>query len=242
MFQKDYDVENNVNSVERSDNDDTLYVLKQFLYQYHDKKKPVLDLGSGDGHYHNYFPDYKFVAMDIRKNFKNKDTDTFVNHDIEQFPYVIANELTPFEFVFSLDVFEHLQRPDKVLDYLMQDDHILKKGGYIFISVPNVSTLDDKLNGVNQALYNPRIKNNTGGRWNSTHIRFFDTESLCELGSHFGYKIEFITGSNFLASDMFQQLISTMNRPEINIHDIANVLRNTDFMYYAPNICILLRK
>jgi SAM-dependent methyltransferase len=164
MYNKDYDIENNQESVQRKRYDDTLYVVSQFLQQFHNKEKPILDLGSGDCHYHAYFEDYSFVGLDKNKIHKGKPTDKLIDQNIEEFPYNIPNEDTPFDFVISLDTFEHLIRPDKVLDYLKQDDHILRKGGYIFLSVPNINTLDDKLLGINTAVYDPKIKKITNGR------------------------------------------------------------------------------
>lgn len=238
MYQKDYDVEENLKSVERSEYDDTLYVLNHFIKEFNIKDGLVLDLGSGDCHYHKYL---KSTVLGIDKKESKEVYDNLIQ-DIEVFPYDLQNE-DPFNFVFSIDVFEHLERPDKVLEYLMQDDHVLNKGGYVFISVPNINTLDDKLNNVNQAIYNPNLKGLTRGRWNSTHLRFFDIESLIRMSESFGYKIKAVTGSNFHTSGMFLQLAEQMQQlNNTNGLDFCNALRNTEFSLFAPNICILIQK
>lgn len=243
-YQKDYQTENNTTSVQRTQYDDTLYVLSQFLNQYHTQSTPILDLGSGDCHYHQYFQNHQFIGLDQNKTHKGKSTDQLIEHNIEEFPCPnkIPNEHIPFNFIISLDTFEHLQRPDEVLNYLHQDDHILNKNGYIFLSVPNINTLDDKLNNINQAVYNPNLKNITSGRWNSTHLRFFDFDSICYMAEESGFKIKELTGSNFHTSNLFHQLGNNLNQVGLNGNDYCNMLRNTEFVKYAPNICILLQK
>lgn len=240
MYNKDYEIENNKESIQRSKQDDTLYVLQQFLNQFHNQNKPILDLGSGDGHYHQYFNNHQFIGLDQNKLKNNKPNDLLIEQNIEEFPYKnIPNEYIPFDFIFSLDTFEHLIRPDKVLDYLYHDHNILNKNGYIFISVPNINTLDDKLNNINPCIYNPELKNYTSNRWNATHLRFFDINSLIHMSENIGYKIKSITGSNFYTSELFKELGDTLN---INGLDFGNCLRNTKFSLYAPNICVLLQK
>ena len=239
MFENDYETENNQDSVIRNEQDDTLFVLRQIVENYC-KSKTILDLGSGDGHYHKYFEKINFVGLDINKDYKGKENDFYVDQNIEEFPYRnIPNKFLPFDFVTALDVFEHLQRPDWVLSYLAVDHHILQKGGYVFISVPNINTIDDKLLGINQSVYNPNLKKVTSGRWNSTHLRFFDIPSLINLAETTGYKVSALTGSNFFTSNLISQLGEKINMDGLQY---CNLLRNTDFVNYAPNICILLQK
>jgi hypothetical protein len=244
QYEKDYQIENNTTSIQRSPHDDTLYVFSQFLNQYHNRNsnKPILDLGSGDCHYHQYFQNHQFIGLDQNKTHKGKSTDLLIEQNIEEFPYNIPNEYIPFEFIISLDTFEHLIRPDKVLDYLYQDDHILSKGGYIFLSVPNVNTLDDKLNNINPAVYNPQLKEKTSGRWNATHLRFFDFPSIIQMSEDIGYKIVSLTGSNFHVSKLFSQLGSNLEEFGLDGLTYGNMLRNSGFVEFAPNICVLLQK
>lgn len=243
MYNQDYEIENNKESVQRSPQDDTLYVLHQFLNQFHTKNTPILDLGSGDAHYHHYFQNTQFVGLDQNKLKNNKSNDLLIEQNIEEFPYKnIPNEYIPFDLIISLDTFEHLIRPDKVLDYLYQDDHILNKKGYIFLSVPNINTLDDKLNNINQAIYNPKLKSSTSGRWNATHLRFFDYQSVIDMGENCGYKLISATGSNFYTSEMFRELGNNLGEIGIDGLTYGNILRNTRFSLYAPNICVLLQK
>ena len=244
MYNKDYETENKQNSIIRHKEDDTLYVLQQILNQYNHANYPILDLGSDDGHYHKYFEHIQFVGLDKNKTKNNKTEDLLLEQNIEEFPYTnnIPNDYLPFDFIICLDVLNHLIRPDKVLDYLYQDDHILNKNGYIFISVPNINTLDDKLNNINKSIYNPELKNYTDNRWNATHLRFFDINSLVYMSQNIGYKIVSITGSNFYTSNLFKQLGDNLNSIGIDGLTYGNLLRNTEFSLYAPNICILLQK
>jgi 2-polyprenyl-3-methyl-5-hydroxy-6-metoxy-1,4-benzoquinol methylase len=158
MYQKDYNVENEIESVKRSEYDDTLYVLKCFLNEFQNKENKILDLGCGDGNYHKYLNEFKIIGLDR----KESNNENIFKQDLENFPY--DSKIGPFDFIFSIDVFEHLQRPDLILKYLKQDHHILKENGFIFLSVPNINTLDDKLHNINQAVFNPKLKQYTSGR------------------------------------------------------------------------------
>lgn len=236
MYQKDYDVENQKESVKRSEYDDTLHVLNHFLNEFQHNGDYVLDVGSGDGHYHKYLNNDKIVGID-KKSYKD-----IVQQDIEEFPYKELQEFSPFNFIYCIDVLEHLVRPDRILKYLMQDDHILNKGGYVFLSVPNINTLDDKLNNINQSVYNASLKQPTNGRWNSTHLRFFDVDSLIFMCQNEGYKIKAFVGSNFHTSNMFKQLGESLLHLNVDGTNFCNALRNTEFNIYAPSICILIQK
>lgn len=235
MYQKDYDVENE-KTVKRSEQDDTLYVLNHFLSEFQHKDDYVLDLGCGDGHYHQFIEN-QVIGID-----KNHESDLIVKQDLEKFPYKGLNKYSPFKFIFSLDTFEHLERPDVILKYLFEDDHILAKNGYIFLSVPNINTIDDKLNNINQAVYNPNLKQSTSGRWNSTHLRFFDVDSMIYMCQNSGFKIKAFVGSNFHTSNMFKQLGESLFKFGLDGINFCNALRNTEFNLYAPNICILIQK
>ena len=90
MYEQDYEKENNEISIERHNQDDTLYVLKQILDKFYTndnndpKNKRILDLGSGDCHYHKYFDNYQFIGLD--KNIKihkgKENIDVLINQDI----------------------------------------------------------------------------------------------------------------------------------------------------------------
>ena len=242
MFDNDYEIENNQNSVIRNKQDDTLYVLKQYINQYYSKEKPILDLGSGDGHYHKYFEN-PFVGLDRDKEYKGKKTDVYIKQDLESFPYKeLPKEKLPFKFVVALDVFEHLVRPDMVLQYIKQDHRLFDNKCYVFLSVPNINTLDDKLLNINTAAYFPELKKHTSGRWNASHLRFFDLQSLIYIAENTGYKIVTMSGSNFHTSNLFGQLGNSFKNIGIDGINFCNALRNTEFSLYAPNLCILLQK
>jgi hypothetical protein len=60
---------------------------------------------------------------------------------------------------------------------------------------------------------------------------------ICE-----GYEIKTITGSNFHTSELLRQMASNLWEIGIDGLQYCNILRNTNFVSYAPNLCILLKK
>ena len=225
-YQNDYDTENNITSVLRQKNDDTLLTLQDILN--HLKPSNILDFGCGDGHYHKYFKENITGIDKIQKTKSSKENDKI---------YTSLNQIkTSFDFIFSLETLEHTERPELILEELVNTK--LTNNGYVFIVVPNINTLDDKLNNINQAIYNPELKQYTQGRWNSTHLRFFDIPSLIGLFESVNLKIVNTGGCNFLTSQFFKTMTEDLN---LDYSETCLKLQK-NFSYYAPSIYILGQK
>ena len=139
---------------------------------------------------------------------------------------VLPVDSEKFDFVVCKDVFEHLLKPDFLVK---QISHITKKDGYALIHVPNHFPIKGRLkllfnNDIDPLGFFPDSK-----RWNFPHIRFFTRESLIELMSIEGFKVEKELSHHFVTwSKLFKYL------PEDTINKNADLL--------SSGITILFKK
>lgn len=117
-----------------------VYVANErtFLYQklrvFADQldKKRILDIGAGHQHYRPLFETKNtYEACDLESGFhQEKKPDFYAS------VYAIPREKETYDVVLLLQVLEHLEFP---LDGLKEIHRILKKGGRVFISVPQAA-------------------------------------------------------------------------------------------------------
>lgn len=92
----------------------------------------------------------------------------------------ILSELV-YDYVIFADVLEHLVNPEKVL---ANSKALLKEGGSVWISIPNVA-----YNGVIIELMNNQFTYRDIGLLDNTHLRFFTMYSLEKMVKKCGFKI-----------------------------------------------------
>ena len=107
-----------------------------------EKKGRVLDLGCGDGDYSVRLQEMGFEViagdMDV-KRFRHADKINFKVCDItKKLPFEDAT----FDYVLFLEVIEHLKNP---YDVMAELSRILKKGGKVIISTPNILNLKSRI-------------------------------------------------------------------------------------------------
>ncbi|WP_057464625.1 methyltransferase domain-containing protein [Pseudovibrio sp. POLY-S9] len=83
----------------------------------------LLEVGAQHKPVSKYFPEFEYANMDIRKTLEN----TIIG-DITSCQHVMSQS---FDFIFSVDVFEHLRKPWKAADEIKR---LIKPGGIVFIS------------------------------------------------------------------------------------------------------------
>ena len=80
-----------------------------------------------------------------------------------------------FEMVISYNVFEHLASPQSVLSQIQK---LVKKGGYLVISVPYINSLQVKIIGKKSAIIDPPF-----------HIHYFTPRSITKLLNDHGFNV-----------------------------------------------------
>jgi SAM-dependent methyltransferase len=155
----------------------------------------ILDLGSGRGHLARRISDFL-----IQKNLKpeNHLIATDFSRDIFEaievpFREANFNEKLPFEsecfdIVYSVEVIEHLRSP---YDFLSECYRILKPGGRLLISTPNILSLSSRINffftGFHNLYHPPSIDPKNAGRLCGhimpLHIAYYDY-GIRKVGFH----------------------------------------------------------
>ena len=106
-----------------------------------------MDFGAGEGALSQRLADqnYEVFSVDIDKNnFKAKTTflqlDFNKSNDIQNF---INENIEKYDLVLGIEVIEHVENP---WEYLRNLKRMVKPGGYILISTPNITSWYSRLN------------------------------------------------------------------------------------------------
>ncbi len=148
-------------------------------------KSKVLDIGCGFGYFlkiceeiigcETYGVDISKDAIDVAKKItKAKLYVLDVDHGLSIFKDGY------FDLVVMLDVIEHLKSPYSVLKEVYR---VLKTGGYVVITTPNLNAIDRFLRKI------LRREESWHGFIDNTHLYLFTPKSLTFLISHVGFKI-----------------------------------------------------
>jgi len=149
------------------------------------KSLKILDIGCGEGelgrilkHKGNtvYGIEYEKRGYELSK----KKLDKVLFGDISSLQ--LPKDWKDFDYVIFADVIEHLYDPGSVLKKIKP---LLKKGGFVLISTPNIANWLIRLR-----LLLGRFDYKESGVMDKTHIRFFTLRSLKKLINETGYKIE----------------------------------------------------
>lgn len=165
-----------------------MYVNKQFDYfslereifknAITEKGLNILDIGCGTGVLGSFFrknQDCRVVGIEINQDAflvakENLDEALHANVEIIELPF----EAGSFDAIVMGDVLEHLVNPVPALKKLM---NVLKPGGKIYITVPNIRHWKILLNLV----FRDRWDYMTWGILDYTHLRFFTKTSILKL-------------------------------------------------------------
>lgn len=98
-------------------------------------------------------------------------------------------EENSFDCIIFNDVIEHFTDPDFVLQKCR---NLLKKGGYIVSSIPNVRYVGNLM----ELLVKKDWEYKSYGILDETHYRFYTEKSICRLFEKNGYKVQKINGVN----------------------------------------------
>ncbi|MBD3155747.1 MAG: methyltransferase domain-containing protein [Candidatus Aenigmarchaeota archaeon] len=143
------------------------------------KKQKILDIGCAGGLFLKKCDDIglKTYGLDISKYMieqskKITKANLFV-HDLNKKLEIFDKNY--FDFITMFDVIEHLHSPYYTLNMLHP---LLKLGGKIIITTPNLSSIGKKI-----------FRERWGGFLDKTHIYLFNPDSICFLLKKSGYKV-----------------------------------------------------
>ncbi|MBO9312765.1 MAG: class I SAM-dependent methyltransferase [Roseiflexus sp.] len=147
-----------------------------------------------------------------------------------------------FDVVLCIEVLEHLFRPDLALQQIYR---VLKPGGVLIASVPNIAWIGNRLL-MAAGFFNPGGSPETSFRapWKDPHIRFFTKRALLGLVKYeMGMDVIFCTGSNFSMADLplfykAGKLRSLTRRIEIPLKSLGQIMPSL----FAGNLFIVARK
>jgi 2-polyprenyl-3-methyl-5-hydroxy-6-metoxy-1,4-benzoquinol methylase len=126
---------------------ESIAVADKFNYWMYSKMKPwsnakTLEIGSGIGNISQFFiqDNKQIVLSDLREQYTQNLKEKFSNNEVIQldlvdpnFENTYADHLEQYDFVFALNVVEHIKDDKKALTNIYK---LLKPGGYSFILVP----------------------------------------------------------------------------------------------------------
>lgn len=142
----------------------------------------VLELGCAHGRMTRYMKEVLGCSVDIIEldeeagtmaaNWANKSFAANLE-DLDIWQELKDVDCKDYDYIIFADVLEHLHDPKRILTSSKQ---LLKSGGSIWISIPNVG-----YNGVVLDLLCENFIYRNTGIMDSTHLKFFSLNSLCEL-------------------------------------------------------------
>lgn len=153
-----------------------------------DKKGKILDVGCFDGTISekiSALTGNDVFGLEISRPAvlkANKKNVKVIRHDIEK-PFPIKD--SAFDAVFAGEIIEHLYDVDLFLDEI---NRVLKKGGYLILTTPNLLSFWNRFRAVIGLSFIDFNKD-------KQHIRFFTKKVLTELLEKHGFEIEKISDS-----------------------------------------------
>lgn len=148
------------------------------------RDRDVLELGCAAGHMTRALKEEgcRVVAVDVEADavrFAKRFAERAIVEDISKPEPLAALGPREFDVVLAGDVLEHLPHPAVLLERCRS---LLRPGGSLVVSVPNVAHVDLKL-----SLLDGRWEYRDWGLLDRTHLRFFTRRSLDELLRESGY-------------------------------------------------------
>lgn len=148
----------------------------------------ILDIGCGEGHTGAWLKSigkahevHGIELMPDAAKLAGQRLDSVTVGSIEELD--LTQFADAFDCILATEVLEHLIDPWQVLTRLQS---VLKPGGYIIASVPNIRHLRLLWSLVVQGEW----RYTSHGPLDKTHLRFFTRKSLARLFTESGYKVE----------------------------------------------------
>jgi methionine biosynthesis protein MetW len=150
----------------------------------------ILDVGCGNGWQASFFlKGNEVFGLDISESNVSQACSRGIiarKHDIETpFPFQVGS----FDLVVCSEVLEHLFNPENILKEIVR---VLKPGGAVIISVPNLFSLGNRMS----LLYGKKCTL-IEYPYNQEHIRHYSIKRLKNILGSFGLKTKKVIGTSF---------------------------------------------
>jgi methionine biosynthesis protein MetW len=152
--------------------------------------KKVLDLGCGDGFIMKRIKAIgnNVEGVEISNNaIKNARKNGFTVYDCSLNDDWSKNIKKKYDVIFAGELIEHIFDTDKLLRNVRK---VLKKGGYLIITTPNIAALGRRL--LLLLGKNPLVETTTRN-YDAGHIRYFTFGTLAKLLTENSFEVEDIT-------------------------------------------------
>lgn len=135
-----------------------------------------------------------------------------------------------FDFILSYHVFEHLPAPKETLNELYK---CLKNGGYVYVNVPHINSLQVKIMKEKSPIIDPPF-----------HLHYFTKKSLIRLFEDQGFEIVKVATPFWEKStDTYLELKGFRHSTAVLLrHLVAPVRGIINLLFLGGNITILARK
>ncbi|PLX21811.1 hypothetical protein C0584_01765 [Candidatus Parcubacteria bacterium] len=201
-----------------------------------DIKGAVLDLGTGQGFLSGALKrindKIKVVGYDISPKACMKSVENdFVDYSVQGSDSLPFRD-SIFDGVIMGDLIEHLLMPETFLEEIFR---VLKDGGALSLSTPNVSFLDNRLKMLKGEF--PKTECNKDVEvWNAQHIRFFNFYTIRSILEKKGFSVEKIEGVRFMKSYKIRRPIKKIFKylPDNLTHQmmVAKAFKKNEKQYY----------
>jgi len=182
----DISVYNYENSETNSSHGYLLPALLKVLEKYHrDRSARIFDLGCGNGSVANFLFEKGYLVLGVDPSKEG------ITHASNNFPSLtlqlghsgdnLLSRFGAFEFVYSLEVIEHVFNP---FEFLSDIKSILKEDGYLVLSTPYHGYFKNLLFSIT----NMWDKHFTS-LWVGGHIKFWSAKTITELLNQSGFTV-----------------------------------------------------
>jgi len=189
----------------------------------------VLDIGCSTGYFGKFLKDTKNCAVygvEISEDIKQakKVLDGTYTFDLDgEWPKDVYER--KYDYVFFGDVLEHLKDSEQALRKTIK---LLKPGGKVFVSVPNVAHISVRLELLNGGFeYEPM------GILDRTHLKYFTLDSFKALSVSAGYHVDSV---DYSVNDYPYEVVKKMVKKagltaDKRFWDIVNSIEARAFQY-----------
>jgi 2-polyprenyl-3-methyl-5-hydroxy-6-metoxy-1,4-benzoquinol methylase len=200
-----------------------------WMYDYIEPDKTFLDFGCSTGYFGNLIKQAKknkVYGVEISEDLEaaRKVLDGVYSFDLDgEWPKEIYER--KYDYLFYGDVIEHLKYPGEVLEKSLG---LLKKGGLIFISTPNIAHISIRLE-----LMGGNFDYEPMGILDNTHLKYFTKKSLTALIEDAGYQIrDYTFTSNDYPDSVINKLLAKCGlTPTDKFWELANSAQARAFQH-----------